>query len=211
MATLPEIFIELVGTGLETLDVPGTSAGKAALLGYLKRRSEDARKILFEEIAAGTAKPTDLYNDDAVAIIAKYLRATEQGCARLNLRLLAKCIAGQLHRDRLVADEFLDHAESLASLSRDEVVLLAELYRVHQTEQPAERRWGVFLFEMKKTWSEDKIRAVAGRATRSGLVVAGSAYGTMVYLPSPMLLDLCKTVDFRDALRREQKAGPPDD
>jgi len=30
MATLPEIFIEIVGTGLERLDVPGTSAGKAA-------------------------------------------------------------------------------------------------------------------------------------------------------------------------------------
>jgi hypothetical protein len=146
----------------------------------------------------------DAYNDDAVAIIAKYLRASEQGAARLNLRLLAKCIAGQVQRGRLIADEFLDHAEALATLSHDEVVLIATMYRIAQREEP-DRRWGVFLAEMKKAWAEDKIRSVAGRATRSGLVVAQGAFGGIIYAPSPTLCDLCRTVDFDDALRRESK------
>lgn len=209
MATVPEIFGTLVSTGLEVLGVPGASAGKDALLAYLRRRADQAREILFEEIADGSAKPTDVYNDDAVAIIAKYLRATEQGAARLNLRLLAKCIAGQVQRGRLVADEFLDHSEALAVLSHDEIVLIAAMYRVAQREA-TDRRWGVFLNEMKKTWPEDKIRSVAGRATRSGLVVAQGAFGGLIYLPSPMLFDLCRTVDFDDALRREQSNNKSD-
>src|SRR5712692_6521403 len=61
---------------------------------------------------------------EAVAETPANLRAAQEGAARLNLRLLAKVIAGQFQAGRLVADEFLHHAERLALLSRDEVVVI---------------------------------------------------------------------------------------
>jgi hypothetical protein len=63
------------------------------------------------------------------------------------------------------------------------------------------------------SWDKNKILATAGRAVRSGYVVPeASGLGEMVvriqfrYLPSPLFLDLCKTVDFDDAVRREAQA-----
>lgn len=133
-----------------------------------------------------------------------YFRSAWMGAARINLRLLAQGIAGRMRTNTLVADDFLPHAEVLASLSRDEIVLLAELYRVHLAED-TDRRWGVLLASMKKDWSEDKIRAVAGRVTSSGYVVSNTSFGSLTYSVSPMMLELCTTIDFHDALRREDQ------
>ena len=43
------------------------------------------------------------------------MRAAREGAARLNLRLLAKAIAGKLRSGSLVAGEFLQYAEALGS------------------------------------------------------------------------------------------------
>jgi len=47
---------------------------------------------------------------------------------------MAKVIAGQAHRGNLLADEFLYHADMLASLRREGVLVLGTLY-------PALRCW----------------------------------------------------------------------
>lgn len=204
---LPEVFGALISDGLGLLDLLGGStagvAVSAALKGYMKRRTGAAHEVLLDELARGDILPPQAAGkDDQIAVIYHYFRSACMGAARVNLRLLAQAITGRLRTNTLVADEFLEHVEALASLSRDEIMLLAEMYRVHQAED-TDRRWGVLLHALKNAWSEDKIRAVAGRAVRSGFVVPASSFGATTYGASPMLLDLCKTVDFADALRRE--------
>lgn len=197
------------------------SAGRTALAAYLKQRSADAQKILFEELRNGGKQPEQVAaEDDSIAVVHGYMRAAWEGRARVNLRLLAKAITGQLQRGTLVADEFYLYAESLAGLSRDEVILISTLLRHHPKlpdvpeEEMGEREkqspWLATIAEMEsKGWQRDKISAVAGRCLRSGFVIAQSAWDGLAFKVSPMLLDLSKTVDFGDALRRESKSGPP--
>ena len=214
MANLPEILGSIV-EGAEWLKTGGISAGRAALAAYLKSRSAAAREILFEEVRTSGKLPEQVVaHDDGIAVIHGYMRAAWEGRARVNLRLLAKAITGQLQTGTLVADEFYLYAEALAGLSRDEIILIAALHRHHSKlpnvpeDQMGEREkqapWLATVEELQGNgWSADKISAVAGRCQRSGLVIAKSAWDDLAYKASPMLGDLCKTVDFDDALRRE--------
>jgi hypothetical protein len=119
----------------------------------------------------------------------------------------------------LVADEFLPHADALAALSRDEIILIAEMYRIQsrfENAEPNGDRWRDTLGKLKQLgWTQGHVLGTAGRALRSGYVVVGSGYGALVFWLSPLLMDLCKTVDFDDALRRETRDGaseqPPAD
>lgn len=216
---------EVLGSIVETAEWMKTGgilpAGRAALNAYLRRRSADAREILFDELRNGGKLPEQVAaEDDGVAVIHGYMRAAWEGRARINLRLLAKAITGQLQRGSLVADEFYLHAESLAGLSRDEVVLVSALLRHHPKlpdvpegemgEREKQSPWLATMAEMEgEGWHKDKVAAVAGRCLRSGFVIAQSAWGGLAFKVSPMLLDLSKTVDFDEALRRERSAGPP--
>jgi hypothetical protein len=215
MANLPEIIGALAADALSAFSVPGGSTAGVAIAAYGKRRSDQAREILFGELRSGGKSPEQVSaQDDGIAVIHGYLRAAWEGRARINLRLLAKAIVGQLQAGNLVADDFFLHAESLAGLSRDEIILISTLFRHHgkipdvPEDQMGEREkhtpWFAATEELaEKGWPKDKIWAVAGRCTRSGFVIAKSAWDDLAYKASPMLLDLCKTVDFADALAQE--------
>lgn len=218
MTDLPEIYIELAAGGLEALEVPGISAGKLALTQYVKRRREQAREILFEEIAEGRGKPVDLFSDEAVAVTMRYVRAASEGKARINLRLLAKAIAGQLRHGNLVADEFFLYADALADLTRDEIHLLAIMYRMHirfEEHPPADGGagfWNACIVESVLTLhgTEDQVRETAGSCLRSAFVIAVSAWDNLAFRLSPRFLALAKTVDFADAILREASGGKDD-
>lgn len=216
MANIPEIVGSII-EGAEWFKTGGISAGRAALAAYLKKRSSEAQTILFDELRTGGKLPEQVAaHDDGIAVIHGYMRAAWDGRARVNLRLLAKAITGQLQLGTLIAEEFYLYAESLAGLSRDEIILISTLFRHHTKipnvpeEEMGDREqqspWLAAMADMEaKGWSKDKTSAVAGRCMRSGFVIAQSAWGGLAYKASPMLLDLCKTVDFDDALRREAK------
>jgi hypothetical protein len=98
--------------------------------------AEQARDILFEELRkANVSDAQAASEDDAIAVVIRYLRAAREGAARLNLRLLAKAIAGKVQSSRLIADEFLQYAEALASLSRDEIIVIGTMYRYWRAHQ----------------------------------------------------------------------------
>jgi len=217
MANLPEIIGALAADALSAFSIPGGSTAAVAIAAYGKWRSDQAREILFGELCNGGKSPEQVSaQDDGIAVIHGYLRAAWEGRARLNLRLLAKAIVGQLQAGNLVADEFFLYAESLAGLSRDEIILISTLFRQHHKipdvpedemgEREKQSPWLAAMADMEaKGWSKDKTSAVAGRCMRSGFVIAQSAWDGLAFKASPMLLDLCKTVDFDDALRREAK------
>ncbi|MGI4807500.1 MAG: hypothetical protein ACRYF2_05255 [Janthinobacterium lividum] len=95
----------------------------------LRRRVEWARDILLDELRQGEKTLSDLEVEEVVAVLLRYARAAQEGTARLNLRLMAKVIAGQVERGVLYADEFLRNADLIAGLKREEVILLGTIHR----------------------------------------------------------------------------------
>jgi hypothetical protein len=212
MTKVPEVLGALISDGLELLDVLGGSTVGAMVSGglkaYLRRRTDKARELLFEELARGDILPPQVgAKDDTVAVIYHYFRSACMGAARVNLRLLAQAIAGRLRTDTLVADDFLPHADALASLSREEIYLLATMYQIQSRfgdAPPINELWLPTVQKLEALgWSKDDVSATAARAMRSGYVLAASAWGALSFRPSYLFLELCKTVDFADALRRE--------
>ncbi len=209
---MPDVVGGLIADGLGLLDfLGGSTVGATAsgtLKAYLQRRVETSRELLLEELSRGDILPPEAAaRDDAVAVIYHYVRSACVGTARVNLRLLAQAIAGRLRSKTLVAGEFLLHADALSALSRDEIILLATMYRIHNQFRDAptiKSLWPETVQELEAfDWSKDRVQGVAGRALRSGYVLAASAWGGLAFGPSPLLLSLCETVDFVDALRRE--------
>jgi hypothetical protein len=178
MTTLPEIIGAFVSDTLGFIGIPGGSVSQATIVGYFRRRHEMARDILFEELRHANISDTQAaLEDEAIAVIIRYLRAAQEGVARLNLRLLAKAIAGKLRSGSLVAEEFLRYAEALASLSRDEIIVIGAMYRVWAAHQvlaatdPAEASskygdpWGQALKELtEQGMAEELVIASASRA-----------------------------------------------
>jgi hypothetical protein len=224
MTTLPEIIGALVSDAFELSGTHGGSVAGAVIGRYFRRRGEQARNILFEELRrANISDAQAASEDDAIAVIARYLRAAREGAARLNLRLLAKAIAGKLRAGALVADEFLQYAEALASLSRDEIIVIGTIYKLWSDHQsvpipnPSEAAniWSQTVQQLTTGgMSTELVVTAAARAQRSGLIYGLSAptgilhgtefAGNTVYRISPLLLDLGKTVDFEDALWQER-------
>jgi len=214
MSKLPDVLGALIADGLGAIAVPGASSAGEAVKGYLQRRSDEARAILLDELRLGNIDAANVAaEDDRVAVVYRYLRASWEGSARVNLRLLAKAIVGCLKTNTLVADAFLPHADALAMLSRDEIILLAMMCRIQSRfgdAPPINELWPPTVQKLEGIgWSKDYADAIAGRAMRSGYVLAASAWSALSFRPSPLLLDLCKTVDFDDALRREGNSTPP--
>jgi hypothetical protein len=210
MSKLPDVLGALIADGLGAIAVPGASSAGEAVKGYLQRRSDEARAILLDEFRCGNIDAANVAaEDDRVAVVYRYLRASWEGSARVNRRLLAKAIVGRIRTNTLVADEFLPHADALATLSRDEIILLATMYLIRgtiglETDKLKFSSWAATLAQLQeRCWQTDRAEATAGRALRSGYVIAGWRTSEMVYRLSPLLIDLCKTVDFDDALRRE--------
>jgi hypothetical protein len=186
MTTFPEIIGALVSDAFQLTGIPGGSVAEAAIRRYFRRRAAQARDILFEELRqANISEAQATSEDDAIAVIVRYLRAAREGAARLNLRLLAKAIVGKLRSSgSLVADEFLQYADALASLSRDEVVVIGTIYKLwcgHRTigfPNPSEAAnlWSQTVQELTASgMSAELVVTAAARAQRSGLIYGLSA------------------------------------
>jgi hypothetical protein len=175
----------------------------------LKKRSDSAREILLEELSLGQKTIHDTGQlDELVAITYRYFRAAQEGTARLNLRLLAKVIAGQAHLGNLIADEFLYYAELLASLRREELILIATFQRVSRrlNETEAHKIWEPAAEELvpKVFPDEGLMRAAATACTRTGLLMTEASMDDIGFFsPSPLLDKLLRLASLDDAIRQE--------
>ena len=214
---LPDVFDAILEFGGDIAVGGAKQAGRSLIAGYLKRKADAARDILLEEIQTGeTLPPQGASSDDTVAVIFRYLRAANEGAARVNLRLLAKAIVGNLRTGSLVADEFQLYADALANLSRDEIIVIGALWRQREAPEQFQQTtpearpygWPVVVASLEGSgWKAGRAQDAATRAQRSGLVIASvhSGFGsaTISFAPSTMMEELAKTVDFEDALRAE--------
>jgi hypothetical protein len=208
-AFIPAIFGDVTTALVKSL-------GTAALKAFINRRAKEAGQILLEEVRkANIDAARAASEDDVIGVVFRFERAVREGTARLNIRLMAKAMAGRLKYNRLVADEFLLFADALAALSRDEIIVIAEMliaYRAVQEKPPgptagdgiAAVPWHRAKLALENQgWTKDRITTAATRSQRSGFLIAQSAYGGLIFAVSDMLVELGKSVDFDDALRAE--------
>ncbi|MCA2411851.1 hypothetical protein HFN55_32780 [Rhizobium leguminosarum] len=183
-------------------------------------RISAAQAVLLEELAKGRASAIDPLPDDAATVTFRYMRAAQEGAARLNLRLLAGVITGQISGPGLYADEFLRWADILAGLRREEILVLGVMQRLNdQPPNPKHETNPTFLFWMaceSILHAEYGIErhvsvAYANALLRTGLVqlAAGSMDTPMVPTPTFALADLSSLLAVEGIIRSEASATSP--
>jgi hypothetical protein len=193
--------------GLDPKIVVGSTIS-LAIRKLLDHRQQVALDILLEGIAAGRINPADVPPDSLAAPVYRYLRSAREGAARLNLRLLARLIAGQAENGHLIADEFLYYADMIETLRREEIVLIAHLYQDMQRERIAptiptmtwEQKTAALLPYPFRT-NQDVV-AVAHAASRTGILIPHDGWGN-AYLISPLGEKIIAMTSFEAALEQE--------
>lgn len=185
-----------------------SSGGKIVLEVLLRRRYEEAQEILIDAIRKGAKSTKDIRDDDAAAIIFRYMRAAEEGAARLNLKLMAQVIVGLVSAPGFYANDFLIWADVLASLRRDEVLILGVMYRcTTEIGDDSSVRTGAFWVDCKKVlkeaydMDEDTAEAYASALLRTGLIqlLGGLLDYGQAYMPTRNLTLLGELVDIEGA------------
>jgi len=206
----------VIGDVLNAYLVPGSStAGTligSALERTISKRAETARDIIIQEIAEGRRLKNDTDEiDEFVAILYRYLRAAQEGTARLNLRLMARVINSQLEREGLYASEFLRYAEIISSLTREEVILIGTRYRERENYRRSrnQEHWsdaktinGIVATSLVPRLFKDEgeLTATTTALQRTGMVVSGGFInevgptGGTIWLDTPLLGANCKTL-----------------
>lgn len=210
----------LVDDFLSARGLAGGAMLSEAMRRWVARRLDHARAIWLEEMRRGKRDIVDVgQQDEAAAILFRYQRAAIEGTARLNLRLMASIAAGQSERGRFDADEFLAWSDSIATLRREELILLAEMHRAERgppaaTLTPRERdlwvpegKWeAVHRAVVPDPFRDaEEVRAAAAAALRSGLVMAvsGSSDSPVTYVTTSRLTRLIDLASIEDALGRD--------
>lgn len=198
------------------MSAPGAPGAAVVVSRYLRRRTEEARAILIEELRRASIGYTEAVpEDDAIPIVLRYLRAAREGAARLTLRMLAKLVAGQMKRGTMSAPAFLRYADSLVPLTREEIIVVGSMCRAWTThcstkdgnDMAVLAPWLTTKRDLAaKGWSEDYLVATATAGQRIGLLVRVNAVGSLAFRVSPLAIELGRAVDFEDALRREPAA-----
>jgi hypothetical protein len=209
-----EISIAVAADLLSCLGVPGGTTLSLAVQRVIQKRNQAAREIFGEQVKMGDRTLLDVGEiDEVAAIIFRYMRAAQEGSARLNLRLMAMTVMGIIARPPIYASTFLRYAEILATLTRDEVVAIAALYRNERdqnqnasSEKDARANARVCTRQQlvpSYFSTERHLECVLQAATRTGLVIGRSGHGALVYETSPLADELAKLASFEEALRKE--------
>lgn len=200
-AIVKKLFDEVISFGIESL---------------LRRRLEVAREIFLSQLESGDCLLSDVAEvDEAAAAIFEYLSAAQRGAARANLRLMAQVFSGQIKTPPLYADEFLRWAGLIASLSREEIIALTvhtKMWKRHKREREAGHDdAGKDTREVKELIDRGVFRdgrefaRVLSALTRTGLVIARSGWGNLIYEPTDLAESFLNLVDTDAALREPRR------
>lgn len=214
MSGPPATLLAIVGDALGAFGIPGGNLASRALEGVFRRRAEQARDILLDELRHGERILASAEVEETVAVLYRYARAAHEGTARLNLRLLAKIIANQADAGTLRADTFLSHADRLVALRRDEIVVLGCLVRhwlacAASPEIKEEAREAEALRRTRAELvpgclaDEEEFEAALAATMRTGLLSAAAAWGGMSYRPTRQLLRIAEIAPFEAAVGQE--------
>lgn len=103
---------------------------KSEIQKFLRKRTTEATSILIEEMRIANIDPGEAAErDDVIAMMVSFYLAMAEGAAFKNLRLIAKILAGKAADPSARTDDFIMWKEAIASLTREEAILLATLHK----------------------------------------------------------------------------------
>lgn len=182
----------------------------------IESRKQIASEILIEEVKRGSAESVDeAAIHEAIPMLIRYARAAAEGSARLNLRLLGQVIAGQVVTRDWTADQFLYHADIVASLRRNEIILLGKLhYHIHNLRTEFGGEANLNLIDVWEQLQGDLVPevfparadmiAAATALSRTGLLILKSGWGTGgQWTTSPLMEELASQISIEAAFASE--------
>ncbi len=101
---------------------------------YRSEQREIAERILLGQMRKG--RPWRLTEKAGAAALFSYLRAAQEGVASRNLELLAEALVRSAEEATFAPDEFRRHSTRIADLSREEILITAELIRCRREFEP---------------------------------------------------------------------------
>jgi hypothetical protein len=209
---LIDIAGDVVTDALSLFGIPAATL-KRAVRAFVDRRMQVASDVLLEEMRQGRVDSLHVANeDDAIAIIHRYLLAARDGAGKRNLRLLAKVTVGLAQRDQLYADEFNKYADICARLTRDQIFVIgrAATHFRGQDRDPhtlatiTARIHDRFVAEMVPTHfpTLDHLRVVIWQLNGLGLA-QGVPWEETMFQPSALTEEIVHLADFEDLLRED--------
>jgi hypothetical protein len=189
---------------MSKFSIPGGNSLSKFADAYLQRRRKEAADILIEEVAKGSSGPINFTESDAdplIEIIYRFSKAVADGAARENLRLLAQVIVGLKKNKALDPDKFRKWANTLEQLTRDELIILGKAIAVSRKIVAAgpdapNDFWQTLKSELEAGhYPASEIDPLCASVSRYGLLVPVSAWGGMVYMPTPWLEELGALAD----------------
>lgn len=159
--------------------IAGYLAGKSldtAIRKLLHDRAHTAAEILEDQLRKGQSLARDIPESEVATIIFRYMRAAEEGAARLNLRLLASVAARLDPKEGFYGNEFLRWSNILADLSPEEIFILGTMHRNAADQNYSFERTGHFWMkcseelERKHGWSYSEVETLTAPLLRTGLI-----------------------------------------
>ena len=165
--------------------VCGGAVGK-----LLSLRAAFAREILLDKVRANDISLDDaVEQDEALAMMHKYLIVALEGAASDNLHLMAEMLAGRLREHPVRTTDYLHWAETIKSLTEAEMVFLVELWKAFDHPAPAsiqnkdthkearDRAHAALVGEGKLCRDFDSFEMIGARLSGTGLVVLCTLMG----------------------------------
>jgi len=161
---------------------------------------------LIGEIAKGSPEPIDFTESEAdplIEIIYRFSKAVSDGAARENLRLLAQVIVGLKKNKALDPDKFRKWANTLEQLTRDELMVIGKAIAIKREFDTGSLQLNVpgdFWKSLRSAletsgYQPGEIEPLCASLSRTGLLLPASAYGGMIYMPTPWLTELATLAD----------------
>lgn len=217
MNLLPSMLSGIDSENLQTLFKEGLGdiakdGASEIIRRVLRHRRDAAFNILLSQLRRGSVSSGAVAAEsDVVSVMLRYVRAADEGAAALNLRLMAKVISGCASKGNLKADTFLYYAEMLASLRREEIVLIATMHKLckelPQIESHATELWKKLQEELVPSLFKDEhaLRAAAMACLRTGLLMDINTMDNMgLYSTSPLMFELESLAPFEEALEEDR-------
>lgn len=201
---MSEPFLPAIVTTLIKVGLP------AAVRQYQAAQAQVAEAALLRAVSKG--KTWAISDDKAAAAIWRYQRAMMEGAARRNLELLAEALVNFAADPEFVPNDFLRHADALASLSREEVLVVASFMRARRLlgdQASVPQLWEEAIAAGKRYGFRDEadFEAHAAPLARTGWLVPDSGFSFFGYRVGPAFSTIERIVDWDDAADREAEGA----
>lgn len=211
---------EIIAAGAVAVGFPAMTAfafaeaAGAALGRWQADQLAIARATLARQMARGDI--WKISEDEAAAALFTYLNAAQEGAARNNLEAMAEAIVTEALEPTLTAHVRRRHFTNLASLSLDEIMVLAAFIRAQsewEASAPHSDDDQDLWFRVKNAHvgqgrafaEKDALKAVCSALLRTGYLQLVTYYGGSIgFLPTGQLVEVSRLVDLDAAMARAQ-------